>query len=82
MTADDSSGQRNPCRNGGESRRTMMLSWLLGGGALASLASFLYPVIRFLNLQPYFFSVPGLLDVPWLYAKRLRRPISSDPPGG
>jgi len=25
-----------------------MLSWLLGGGALASMASFLYPVIRFL----------------------------------
>ncbi len=49
MAADDYSGQRNPCKNGGESRRTMMLSWLLGGGALASLASFLYPVIRFLN---------------------------------
>jgi Rieske Fe-S protein len=26
-----------------------MLSWLLGGGALASMVSFLYPVIRFLN---------------------------------
>jgi len=26
-----------------------MLSWLLGGGMLASMASFLYPVIRFLN---------------------------------
>ncbi len=26
-----------------------MLSWLLGGGALASIASFLYPVLRFLN---------------------------------
>jgi Rieske Fe-S protein len=26
-----------------------MLSWLLGGGALASMISFLYPVIRFLN---------------------------------
>ncbi|MGA3028952.1 MAG: Rieske (2Fe-2S) protein [Bryobacteraceae bacterium] len=26
-----------------------MLSWLLGGGALASMASFLFPVIRFLN---------------------------------
>lgn len=32
----------------GEHRRTM-LSWLLGGGALASIASFLYPVLRFLN---------------------------------
>ena len=32
----------------GENRRTA-LSWLLGGGALASMASFLYPVIRFLN---------------------------------
>ncbi len=31
-----------------QSRRTL-LSWLLGGGAIASLASFLYPVIRFLN---------------------------------
>jgi Rieske Fe-S protein len=26
-----------------------MLSWLLGGGAFASFASFLYPVIRFLE---------------------------------
>lgn len=26
-----------------------MLSWLLGGGALASFVSFLYPVARFLN---------------------------------
>ncbi len=26
-----------------------MLSWLLGGGAFASIASFLYPVLRFLN---------------------------------
>ncbi len=31
-----------------ENRRTM-LSWLLGGGAFASMISFLYPVVRFLN---------------------------------
>jgi cytochrome b6-f complex iron-sulfur subunit len=48
MATNDSSGQCNQCKSGGESRRTM-LSWLLGGGALASLASFFYPVIRFLN---------------------------------
>ncbi|MGA2182933.1 MAG: ubiquinol-cytochrome c reductase iron-sulfur subunit [Bryobacteraceae bacterium] len=48
MAANDSSGQCKQCGNGGESRRTM-LWWLLGGGALASMASFLYPVIRFLN---------------------------------
>ena len=29
--------------------RRRMLSWLLGGGAFASIASFLYPVLRFLN---------------------------------
>lgn len=34
--------------NGTETRRTL-LSWLLGGGAIASVATFLYPVIRFLN---------------------------------
>ncbi len=48
MAANDSPGQCKQCKNGGENRRTI-LSWLLGGGALASLASFLYPVIRFLN---------------------------------
>jgi cytochrome b6-f complex iron-sulfur subunit len=48
VTANDCSGQYKPCKSDGESRRTI-LSWLLGGGALASLASFLYPVIRFLN---------------------------------
>jgi cytochrome b6-f complex iron-sulfur subunit len=32
----------------GASRRTM-LSWLLSGGAFASMLSFLYPVVRFLN---------------------------------
>jgi cytochrome b6-f complex iron-sulfur subunit len=45
MTAHDGSEQ---FKQGSENRRTM-LSWLLGGGALASMASFLYPVIRFLN---------------------------------
>jgi cytochrome b6-f complex iron-sulfur subunit len=33
---------------GTENRRNL-LSWLLGGGAVASLASFLYPVIRFMD---------------------------------
>jgi cytochrome b6-f complex iron-sulfur subunit len=43
------------CNNGpgagkpGMQNRRTLLSWLLGGGAIASLASFLYPVIRFLN---------------------------------
>lgn len=32
----------------GEERRSV-LWWLLGGGVIASMASFLYPVIRFLN---------------------------------
>ena len=32
--------------------RRSLLSWLLGGGVLASLCSFFYPVIRFLN-PPY-----------------------------
>lgn len=48
MSANDYSGQYKQSKNDGGSRRTM-LSWLLGGGALASAASFLYPVIRFLN---------------------------------
>lgn len=47
MAANDCSGQGKESK-GDESRRTL-LSWLLGGGAVASLASFLYPVIRFLN---------------------------------
>ncbi|HUA86264.1 MAG TPA: ubiquinol-cytochrome c reductase iron-sulfur subunit [Bryobacteraceae bacterium] len=34
-----------------ENRRSV-LSWLLGGGVMASMASFLYPVIRFLNPPP------------------------------
>ena len=32
-----------------EQSRRSLLSWLLGGGVAASLASFFYPVIRFLN---------------------------------
>jgi Rieske Fe-S protein len=32
----------------GENRRTA-LSWVLGGGIFATMASFLYPVLRFLN---------------------------------
>ncbi len=39
-------GGRGPVEN--QSRRSM-LSWLLGGGVAASLASFFYPVLRFLN---------------------------------
>jgi cytochrome b6-f complex iron-sulfur subunit len=51
MAANDCSGRCSGCGNPGqpdESRRSL-LSWLLGGGVLASMASFLYPVIRFLN---------------------------------
>jgi cytochrome b6-f complex iron-sulfur subunit len=32
----------------GQDRRTL-LSWLLGGGAIASLATFFYPVMRYVN---------------------------------
>ncbi len=52
MASNGCSGECAGCKGAGapgsESRRTM-LSWLLGGGAFASMASFLYPVIRFLN---------------------------------
>ena len=52
MESNSCSGKCPACTNGGahdgQNRRTM-LSWLLGGGAIASMASFLYPVIRFLN---------------------------------
>ena len=51
MAANDYSGQYKEGRNGGDSRRAV-LAWLLGGGALASMVSFLYPVIRFLNPPP------------------------------
>jgi len=34
-----------------QDRRTVV-SWLLGGGVAASLASFFYPVVRFLNPPP------------------------------
>jgi len=37
---------RNP-HGSAQSRRTL-LSWVLGGGALASFSSFIYPVLRFL----------------------------------
>ncbi len=51
MESKDCSGECGQCENSefaGHGRRTM-LSWLLGGGALASFVSFLYPVARFLN---------------------------------
>jgi Rieske Fe-S protein len=38
----------NDDQQGDQSRRSL-LSWLLGGGVAASLASFFYPVVRFLN---------------------------------
>jgi len=37
--------------------RRSLLSWLLGGGVAASLASFFYPVVRFLN-PPYISEAP------------------------
>ena len=60
MAWNDCRGRCEECRNedlgagaGGvglnHAPRRTMLSWLLGGGALASMASFLYPVVRFLN---------------------------------
>src|SRR5664279_2209033 len=51
MESNDCSGQCSQCGNSGspdQPRRTM-LSWVLGGGELASCASFLYPVVRFLD---------------------------------
>lgn len=52
MTSNGGSGDYAGSQGAGaasrESRRTM-LSWLLGGGAFASMISFLYPVVRFLN---------------------------------
>jgi Rieske Fe-S protein len=36
----------------GDPTRRSLLSWLLGGGVVASLCSFFYPVVRFLN-PPY-----------------------------
>lgn len=47
MTSNGCSGDCPDCKNAGENRRTM-LGWLLGGGAIASMASFFYPVARFL----------------------------------
>jgi Rieske Fe-S protein len=50
-TPNDSS--QTPCAKGmsleGTQNRRTLLSWLLGGGTVASLASFFYPVIRFLS---------------------------------
>ena len=37
-----------PAIDSGQDRRTVV-SWLLGGGVAASLASFFYPVLRFVN---------------------------------
>jgi Rieske Fe-S protein len=37
-----------PATGSGQDRRTVV-SWLLGGGVAASLVSFFYPVIRFVN---------------------------------
>jgi cytochrome b6-f complex iron-sulfur subunit len=52
MASNGCSGECAGCDGAGkpgrESRRTM-LSWLLSGGAFASMVSFLYPVVRFLN---------------------------------
>jgi len=39
---------KNTMDSAQQSRRTVV-SWLLGGGIVASLASFFYPVVRFLN---------------------------------
>ncbi|MBZ5611336.1 MAG: ubiquinol-cytochrome c reductase iron-sulfur subunit [Acidobacteriia bacterium] len=40
-----------------DQNRRSLLSWLLGGGVAASLASFFYPVVRFLN-PPYLSEAP------------------------
>ncbi len=40
-----------------DQNRRSLLSWLLGGGVAASLASFFYPVVRFLN-PPYISEAP------------------------
>jgi Rieske Fe-S protein len=47
MATKDGDGQCEGCQHT-EDRRTA-LSWMIGGGIFASMASFLYPVIRFLN---------------------------------
>jgi len=53
MGSDTCSGNCPGCENTGgvqhDEGRRRMLSWLLGGGALASMGSFFYPVVRFLN---------------------------------
>jgi Rieske Fe-S protein len=40
---------RTDLTQGDSDQRRSIVSWLLGGGIAASLASFLYPVVRFLN---------------------------------
>jgi Rieske Fe-S protein len=51
MGSEECGGKCPDCPNAGahqdQGRRTI-LSWIAGGGALASVASFLYPVIKFL----------------------------------
>ncbi len=52
MEPNGCAGNCPDCANKGaphEENRRSVLSWLLGGGAVASLGSFLYPVVRFLN---------------------------------
>jgi len=49
----DCAGSCENCKNtavaAGPPTRRNLLSWLLGGGVFASFASFLYPVIKFVN---------------------------------
>ena len=51
MQPDASPHKMCPCETNLRSaqNRRSVLSWLIGGGAFASLASFLYPVIRFMD---------------------------------
>ena len=42
-------GNDRPAVMVADTSRRSLLSWLLGGGVTASLASFFYPVLRFLN---------------------------------
>ncbi len=51
MPVQESSKQSTQCTDGARAdrKRRSLVSWLLGGGVAASLASFFYPVLRFLN---------------------------------
>ena len=58
MALNDCSGKCNECKDAGsgavmgvagDHNRRTTLSWLLGAGAFASMVSFLYPVVRFLD---------------------------------